>query len=504
MALRLIVPAAFTIAVLSLPTWAASFWQEVARERATTTYAGEQFLYAARPNPRNCVAGTLTQRTKDRALHGMNRIRALHGLAPVRYSSLYDRSVQEAALIQAANGFPGHHPPPRARCYTTAGAQASRTGNLSGVVKRGQTFLDRDPVHMMIGWANDARNLNLIAAVGHRRWLLNPFATYMSYGQVYGHAVQKTFDFDHEPALTPFVTVDYVAFPYETYPAALMEDDPPWSFSVIEDKRDIWANQYPYFENAGIRVVRPSDGASLVITDRYTDTEASGVPNLLSWQVEGWEYDTPYHVTIRNVGMQTRQLRSYSYRVYIERAGGRGLPTRSAQERMRVKQEREALTFPARQPQVPHERIRKRPIEIRDNAPRIVDADTLEMDGQRVRLQGIDAPESAQTCRQATGQRHRCGDRATEALRTRIGGGAVRCTIEGRDRDNRALSRCYTEDGTDLNAWLVRQGYALAYRHYTTTTMYVPEEDQARAARAGIWADEFVPPWAWRRGQRLD
>ena len=157
---------------------------------------------------------------------------------------------------------------------------------------------------------------------------------------------------------------------------------------------------------------------------------------------------------------------------------------------------------PARQPQATQERIRKIPIEIRDSAPRIVDADTLEMAGQRVRLQGIDAPESAQTCRQATGQRYRCGDRATEALRTQIGTGAVTCTIEGRDRYNRALSTCYTADGTDLNAWLVQHGYALAYRRYSTK--YVSEEDQARAARAGIWADEFVPPWAWRRGQRLD
>lgn len=114
----LIVAAAFTIAVLSLPAWAASFWQEVARSRATTPYASAQFLYAARPNLSTCVAGTLTQQAKDRALQGMNRIRALHGLAPVRYSYLYDRSVQEAALIQAANGYPGHHPPPRARCYT--------------------------------------------------------------------------------------------------------------------------------------------------------------------------------------------------------------------------------------------------------------------------------------------------------------------------------------------------------------------------------------------------
>lgn len=163
---------------------------------------------------------------------------------------------------------------------------------------------------------------------------------------------------------------------------------------------------------------------------------------------------------------------------------------------------RQNVRPPARQPQAAQDRIRKIPIEIRGSAPRIIDADTLEVAGQQVRLQGIDAPEAAQACRQASGHRYRCGDRATKALRARIGAGAVTCTIAGRDRYNRALGICYAADGTDLNGWLVRQGYALAYRRYSTT--YVPEEDQARAAQAGIWAGEFVAPWAWRRGQRLD
>ena len=152
---------------------------------------------------------------------------------------------------------------------------------------------------------------------------------------------------------------------------------------------------------------------------------------------------------------------------------------------------------PARQTQAAD-----RPVEILGSVPRIVDADTLEVAGQKVRLQGIDAPESAQTCRQATGQRYQCGDQATQALRTRIGTDAVTCTIAGRDRYLRALGMCYAADGTDLNGWLVRQGHALAYRKYSTK--YVPEEDQARAAQAGLWAGAFIKPWDWWRGARLD
>ena len=134
--------------------------------------------------------------------------------------------------------------------------------------------------------------------------------------------------------------------------------------------------------------------------------------------------------------------------------------------------------------------------------PRIIDADTLEVAGQKVRLQGIDAPESVQTCHLTGGQRYQCGKQATEALRTRLGQGAVRCTIESRDRYGRGLGTCHTAAGVNVNAWLVRQGHALAYRRYSTE--YVPDEDQARAGRTGIWAGEFVPPWDWRRGERLE
>ena len=141
-------------------------------------------------------------------------------------------------------------------------------------------------------------------------------------------------------------------------------------------------------------------------------------------------------------------------------------------------------------------------MEIWGSTPKIVDADTLVVAGERVRLQGIDAPESKQSCRRATGKRYLCGEAATQALRERIGTGAVTCKIDGRDRYKRALGICYASDGTDLNGYLVSQGHALAYRRYST--QYVNQEDQARAARVGIWANDFVPPWRWRRGERLD
>lgn len=173
----------------------------------------------------------------------------------------------------------------------------------------------------MIGWTNDAHNLSLVAAAGHRRWILNPFATHMSYGQVYGYAAQKAFGFDREPDVLPLVEVDYIAFPYETYPFMLMDDDPPWSFSVVEDKISFWGNQHPYFDSATVSVTRVSDRTSLTVGNLYTDTRAFGVPNFLSWEVYGWKFDTLYRVEINNVAMQSGGTRSFSYQVYIDRAG---------------------------------------------------------------------------------------------------------------------------------------------------------------------------------------
>lgn len=334
----------------SSPAWATPYWQTISREIAAETYANGRFLYTSRPDVRTCNPGALSQQAKDRALRAMNQIRALHGLSPVKYSYLYDRSVQEAALIQAANGYPGHHPSRSARCYTTAGDEGSGSSNLSGTARRGQTFIERDPVYKMISWTHDARNRSLVAAAGHRRWMLDPFAAYLSYGHVYGHTVQKTFDFDREPAVTPFITVDYVAFPYKTYPAILMQDDPPWSFSVIEDKTKRGNNKHPYFQLAAVTVTRSSDGARLPVGKLHMDAKGYGVPNFLSWRVRGWEYDTPYQVTIRNVALkQTRQFRTYSYQVTINRTSHQPAPPPRTVQR---KQEQKELTFPAPQQRI--------------------------------------------------------------------------------------------------------------------------------------------------------
>ena len=125
----------------------------------------------------------------------------------------------------------------------------------------------------------------------------------------------------------------------------------------------------------------------------------------------------------------------------------------------------------------------------------VIDGDTIEIHGRRIRLHGIDAPESRQTCLDANGAAWRCGQQAALALQDLIGRRTVTCDERDVDRYGRVIGRCLVGD-LDINEWLVAQGLALAYRHYSMD--YVPAEIEARAAGRGMWAGTFEPPWQWR------
>lgn len=125
----------------------------------------------------------------------------------------------------------------------------------------------------------------------------------------------------------------------------------------------------------------------------------------------------------------------------------------------------------------------------------VIDGDTIDIDGQHIRLEGIDAPEHAQTCGRKWFGTWSCGAAAMRALEALVRGRRVACDNEGYDTYGRILGLC-TVDGRDINAEMVRSGYAWAFVKYSTR--YVAEEAEARKAKAGIWQGEAEPAWVYR------
>lgn len=138
-------------------------------------------------------------------------------------------------------------------------------------------------------------------------------------------------------------------------------------------------------------------------------------------------------------------------------------------------------------------------VEASTSAPIIIDGETLTVDGVRVRLWGVDAPEQDQTC-QREGYAYRCGLEASQALRDWIGDRSVSCAEVEKDQYSRSVARCVV-DGDDVGGWLVAQGHALDYRRHSAGA-YAREEASARTAARGMHAGTFEPAWEWRNARR--
>lgn len=128
----------------------------------------------------------------------------------------------------------------------------------------------------------------------------------------------------------------------------------------------------------------------------------------------------------------------------------------------------------------------------------VIDGDTIEIHGERIRLFGIDAVESGQRC-ERDGKAWNCGKDAAFALADRIGRSAIDCRGRDRDRYGRLVAVCF-KGAEDLNRWMVDQGWAVAYRRYSMD--YADAEADARAARRGLWSGRFEMPWDWRKRAR--
>lgn len=125
----------------------------------------------------------------------------------------------------------------------------------------------------------------------------------------------------------------------------------------------------------------------------------------------------------------------------------------------------------------------------------IVDADTVWAGTKKIRLSGIDAPETDQVCLDVAGKSWDCGLEARNQLQAYVRQQVWTCQLTGRDRYKRYLGGC-TVSGEDISRWLVRNGWALAFRKYSTA--YVADEKFAQQSKLGLWSGAFIAPWDWR------
>ena len=139
--------------------------------------------------------------------------------------------------------------------------------------------------------------------------------------------------------------------------------------------------------------------------------------------------------------------------------------------------------------------------------PKIVDGDTVYINNYKIRLEGIDAPEMKQKCKKEKlkissiigytfYKEYYCGKHSKDNLAVKVKGSKIKCISFTKDRYKRYLAKCF-KGKINLNQWMVRNGYAVAYRRYSKE--YIPDEDFAKENKLGLWQGKFLYPEKWRK-----
>ena len=133
--------------------------------------------------------------------------------------------------------------------------------------------------------------------------------------------------------------------------------------------------------------------------------------------------------------------------------------------------------------------------DLKSSDLKIIDGDTIHLNGKKIRFSGIDTPEIKQICLK-NGVKNTCGITAKQILIDKISNNRIKCIEEGKDQYKRILAECFVNNES-LSSYLVRSGYAFAYRRYSKK--FISDEDYAKFNKIGMWSMEFDYPWDWRK-----
>lgn len=281
-----------------------------------TTFAAQvAALYDVAPNPTTCSPGTLKASVKAQFLADLNRIRALHNLPAVTYSSAEDQQSADSSMIMAVNRSLSHTPPTGWTCYSASGNSGAGSSNLIGGWGSGLGF-DTEDDYLAL-WLNEGGS----ADIGHRRWILSPFLGKTAYGRVaYQSAsgdrvstgTMRVFSFTGGVTVPAGIPA-FVAYPFGDYPIRYFRPGDYLSFTAVPNTSNNFANNTVRYTSATITVTGPS--GALPVSNVSSDTDGYGVPNNVQWRVAGLQSNVTYTVQISGVTGSTQSSYTYSFRI---------------------------------------------------------------------------------------------------------------------------------------------------------------------------------------------
>ncbi|MDQ1266156.1 MAG: hypothetical protein QG635_1308, partial [Bacteroidota bacterium] len=271
-------------------------------------------IYDVVPDLANCNEGALKDSEKMKILAVINQIRSFHGLKPVTYDYAGDTKAMKSSLVCAANGNLSHNPPTSWKCYSKDADDGAVNSNLYIQSYMSPTQL---PVseNSIVSWMYDNTTVN----VGHRRAIMNPFVTKMSFGRADGmyqsfYVTAMSLKYlDNMPGNLSGNDIDYVAYPQNDYPPSLFDNNWYLSFSCFYDKAKWGNNTNVDYSAATIDMKKEGTSTSVQVLEQIFDLQGwGGIVNCLKWKVPTLEQGVKYNVTLSNVKVNG-VTKSYSY-----------------------------------------------------------------------------------------------------------------------------------------------------------------------------------------------
>ena len=274
-------------------------------------------IYSKLPDVPNCIPGVLNESEKQEVLEYVNMIRSLHGLPLVSYDASGDAASQAANLLSVANQLITHTPNPSMKCYSEKAYEGCNESNLHMSISSGGSSIDPS-TSSITGWMIDNKSQNAQDRVGHRRAIINPFLTRMSFGRADGagngwYFTGMSFMWkDYLDGNMNDMEIDYVAYPYNNYPPQLVDKSFYLSFSAFSDLTNWWNNGNVDYSNAVITIKTEDNQVVNTHSQGWDDESWGGTTTCLVWKADGLQDEVRYNVEIKKVKVNGQE-RNFSY-----------------------------------------------------------------------------------------------------------------------------------------------------------------------------------------------